>query len=354
MTTNALVDDSIDVRIGQMIMTGFAGLYLTGSMAVREDVRTRHAGSVVLFEFDVVNNRPLYNVESPEQVRSLTSALQAEAAIPLLVTIDQEGGKVNRLKESRGFAKSLSAAELGAKNDPGLTRQLALGTAETLASIGINMNLAPDVDLCLNPENPIIAGKERSYSARPEVVIAHATEVIRAHHEKGILCTIKHFPGHGSSAHDSHLGFVDVTSLWSEVEIEPYRALIDAGLCDAVMTAHIFNGRIDPDYPATLSRKTITGILRDRLGFNGVVISDDMQMGAIAKEYGLETAIQKAIEAGIDIIAFGNNLVRDAQIVSKAIAIIKGLLLAHTVTEERIDESFQRIMKLKARIGKVS
>ncbi len=162
MKTNALVDDSIDVRIGQMIMTGFAGLYLTGSMAVREDVRTRHAGSVVLFEFDVVNNRPLYNIESPAQVRSLTDALQAEAAIPLLVTIDQEGGKVNRLKESRGFAKSLSAAELGAKNDTRLTRQLALGTAEMLASIGINMNLAPDVDLCLNPENPIIAGKERS------------------------------------------------------------------------------------------------------------------------------------------------------------------------------------------------
>ncbi len=352
----AVDTDSVDpgIMIGQMILTGFRGLRVEPRSPVVRDIAERRVGAVVLFDYDVSEDLPVMNVESPDQLRALDTALQSFADIPLLIGIDQEGGTVDRLKAERGFPASLSASELGRLNDLRKTSEYADRTAEALAQAGVSINFAPVVDLNLNRENPIIGKRGRSYSADPEMVTAHAIEVIRAHHRHGVLTTLKHFPGHGSSAHDTHMQFVDVTHLWRETELVPYRNIIAGGMCDSVMTSHVFHGGLDPDFPATLSKKIITGILREKLGFDGVVFSDDMQMKAISSNYGLETAVYRAIEAGVDILSFGNNMVNEPLVVERAIAIIKTLLRRGELSMSRIEESYRRIIALKKRVAGVS
>jgi beta-N-acetylhexosaminidase len=276
--------------------------------------------------------------------------LQQLASTPLLIAIDQEGGRVNRLKEKFGFPPTVSAQSLGAANDPGATRRQAEQTATTLARLGINLNFAPVVDLNTNPENPVIGKLERSFSADSATVTWQAQVWIEAHHQHGILCALKHFPGHGSSRADSHLGFVDVTETWTRAELEPYRQLIQAGLADVIMTAHIFNAKLDPNVPATLSRPVLTGILRGELGYQGVVVSDDMQMKAISAHYGLESAIQQAVNAGVDILVFGNNSLFDPEIAQKAISILRQSVKEGIISQGRIEESYQRIVRLKKRV----
>jgi beta-N-acetylhexosaminidase len=332
-----------------MLMLGFRGFAVTPDSPITADLRERNVGSVVLFNYDTILKAFTRNVESPAQLAALNRSLQALAATPLLISIDQEGGFVSRLTENNGFPATESQAYYGAKNDPTLTRAAAEQEGSVLKQAGINLNLAPVVDLALNADNPIIAKYERSFSADPAVVTANAAAAIEGYHAQGIRTTLKHFPGHGSSTSDSHLGFVDVTTTWQEIELDPYRELVRAGLADAVMTAHIFNANLDPKYPATLSKAVITGILREQLQYDGVVISDDMQMGAIRQYYGLEEAIELAILAGVDILAFANNTVYDPTIGARAFDIIRQLVENRKITEQRIDESYQRVMQLKAR-----
>ena len=341
---------SLDVKIGQMLMVGFRGLEVSDDSPIVQDIRDRHLGGVVLFDYDVPTRSPVRNVESPTQVTALVKALQSASATPLLVAIDYEGGIITRLKEKYGFPPTVSHQYLGEVNDLRFTHQEATKMAKTLAELGINLNLAPVVDVNTNPDNPIIAKYERSFSADPEIVTQQALEFIEAHHEQGVLCTLKHFPGHGSSTGDSHLGVVDVTDTWSRIELEPYASIIEAGQADAIMTAHVFNANLDPEYPATLSRPTITGILREELGYDGVVISDDMQMGAIADHYGFEIAIQKSIEAGVDILAIANNSVYEEDIAAHTVALIKRLVQDGRTDEARINESYQRIRQLKSKL----
>ncbi len=342
---------SLAEEIGQMLMVGFRGLAVDANHPIVSDIRDRHLGSVVLFDRDLPSGQPVRNIQSPGQVRELVASLQAAAQAPLLVAIDQEGGLVSRLTEERGFPSTVSHQYLGELNDPAETHRQAGIIGETLAGLGINLNLAPVVDLCANPDNPVIARFERCFSADAQVVAAQAEAYVRAHHERGVLCTLKHFPGHGSSSQDSHLGLVDVTDTWTRTELEPYARLIEAGLVDAVMTAHIYNTHLDPDYPATLSPATITGLLRGELGYDGVVISDDMQMGAIAQHYGLEVAVHQAIVAGVDILAFANNTTYyDEQIATRAVTIISELVAQGAISKGRIDESYRRIMRLKQRL----
>jgi beta-N-acetylhexosaminidase len=340
---------SLEAKIGQMLMVGFRGLRITTDHPIVSDIQERHLGGVVLFDYDVPAGTPVRNIESPDQVKTLVEDLQSFSAEPMLIAIDQEGGQIRRLKEVFGFPSTQSAQYLGTIDDLSLTRENATAMAQTLSHLGINLNLAPVVDLNTNPENPIIGRYERSFSADPAIVTAHALEFIRAHHQHGVRCTLKHFPGHGSSAEDSHLGLVDVTTSWSRTELEPYANIIKAGEADAIMTAHVFNANLDRDYPATLSKPTITGLLREELGYGGVVISDDMQMGAIVNEYGFETAIQAALEAGIDIIAMANNSTYEEDIVARTATLIKRLVEDGKISETRIDESYQRIQPLKNR-----
>ncbi len=340
-------DVSLDAKIGQMLMVGFRGLEVNDDHFVVRDIRERNLGGVVLFDYDAPSQSPMRNVESPAQLTALVASLQAAADAPLLIAIDHEGGILTRLKEERGFPPTLSHQALGEIDDPAFTHEQAAAMARTLADLGITLNLAPVVDLNINPDNPIIAKYERSFSADSDIVTVHALAFIAAHHEQGVLCAIKHFPGHGSATGDTHEGWVDVTDTWSWEELLPFAHVVETGMADAIMTAHVFNADLDADDPATLSSKTIGGLIRGKLAYDGVVISDDMQMGAISNYYGFEVAIEKAIKADVDILTFANNSVYEEDVVARAVAHVKQLVEEGTISEARIDKSYQRIKRFK-------
>lgn len=346
------VPSTLREKIGQLLNVGFRGCTPAECALIARDIRELHLGGVILFDQEMADpTTKRRNVESPAQVRNLVSFLQQQAAWPLLVSIDQEGGRVNRLKPVYGFPESISHEELGRLNEPATTYRHAAATAQTLAGLGINWNLAPVVDLDAHPDNPVIKGKGRSFSADPEIVARHAAEFVRAHRDHRVLTCAKHFPGHGSATGDTHLGLVDVTQTWTERELTPFQRLIAAGNCDAIMTAHVFNAKLDPAHPATLSRAVLTGILRERLGFDGVISSDDMEMKAISSRYGLENSVPAAIEAGLDVLCFGNNLSYDPDIARKASDILVRAVESGRLSEQRIDQSCRRVLALKRRAG---
>jgi beta-N-acetylhexosaminidase len=341
--------DSLDVRIGAMLMSGFRGLVPTEEILGM--LREQHLGGVVLFDYDVERKEAVRNVASPEQLRSLIAALQAEVQYPLLVAVDQEGGRVSRLKERYGFPASVSQQQLAMTGDTAVTAAQAHRTGQLLRGLGFNVNFAPVVDVNSNPGNPIIGMLQRSYSSDPDSVAIHARAAVIAMREEGVMPVPKHFPGHGSSSGDTHEGFVDVTDSWDSSELLPYRALIGEGLVDMLMTAHIVQRKLDQQYPATLSHRIIDGLLRAELGFDGVVVTDDMQMKAIAGEYGFETALRRAIEAGADVLLFGNNTGRyEPRIAAKAHAAIRRMVENGRISRDRIEQSWRRITSLRQRL----
>jgi beta-N-acetylhexosaminidase len=342
----------LEKKIAQMLLLGFPGETLEPDSPIDQAIRRYGAGGVVLFDNNVDLGVTNSNITGPAQLKKLTTALQQASEVPLLITVDQEGGVVARLKDRYGFPPTVSAKYLGQQNRLELTRSSADGIAAALEEYGFNLNLAPVVDLNSNPDNPVIGFKERSFSADPALVTAHAAEFIKSHHRRHILTCLKHFPGHGSSRDDSHLGLVDVTRYWYEDELLPYRNLINQGLCDMVMTAHTFNTAIDADYPATLSKATIDGILRKRLGFNGVVVSDDLYMGAIIQHYSYETAVEKAINAGVDLLVVANDKLYSPDIMPRTIELLMNLVQQGRISGERIDQACRRIMVMKQRILK--
>ncbi len=342
--------DNLDSLIGQMLMLGFRGESAGEENPVLREIRSGRLGGIILFDRDVVTGEPGGNIRSPSQLRELTRRLQEAAPEPLLIAIDQEGGKVSRLRKERGFPEFPSAQSLGETGSQALSREVARNTARTLASCGVNFNLAPVVDLASNPDNPVIARYGRSFSAAPATVARHAREVILGHRQEGVLCALKHFPGHGSSGKDSHLEMVDVTRSWAEEELSPYRRLIAEGLAEAVMTAHVFNARLDPQYPATLSVSTIGGLLRRDMGFEGVVISDDMQMAAISRHYGLEKALELAINAGVDLLLFANTNSDRLIDAPTAVGTIRRLVESGRVHPRRIAEAAERVRRMKGKL----
>jgi beta-N-acetylhexosaminidase len=349
MTTPTLQD-----KIGQMILVGFRGYTVTESDPVVRDASERNLGSIIYFDQEMADTHMKgRNVESPSQLRTLSATMQKVAKTPLLISIDQEGGRVNRLKSTYGFPETGPHEELGSRNDTNGTFEHAELIAKTLAGVGINLNLAPVVDLDANPNNPIIKGKRRSFGADPEIVAQHAIEYARAHKKHGVFTCVKHFPGHGSAMGDTHLGYVDVTKTWNERELIPFKWLIEAGLSEVIMTAHVFNGNLDPERPATLSKKVLQGMLRDKLGYGGIIMSDDMEMKAISGHYGLENAIHFGIDAGLDILCFGNNMSYDVNIGEKVMGIILNLVQTGKLSETRISESYERVMSLKAKLRSI-
>jgi beta-N-acetylhexosaminidase len=347
-----VADVDVEVMVGQMILLGFRGTTLTPDAPVVADLRDRHIGSLLIAAHDVPSGRPLRNIASPAQLAALSAAVQETAGRPVLLATDEEGGAVARLGPEFGFPATRSAADLGAAGDVDATRAAGAAIARTLRDAGIRLNLAPVVDVDTNPSNPVIGALGRSYSADPAVVAAQAGAFVAGHRDTGVLTCLKHFPGHGSSTSDSHAGFVDVSSTWQPLELDPYRSLIGAGLADAVMAAHVFNDRIDPTYPASLSSATITDLLRGELGFGGVVISDDLQMGAITQGWGLTDAIRLSVLAGTDILTFSNNLdTYDPDLGRTVHTTLLDLVRSGVVSEDRIAESYARITALTARVA---
>lgn len=348
---HATLRPELRLRIAQMLLVGFTGTSVDGSSAIVRDIVDRGLGGVVLFDRFVGSNR-VRNIASPTQLVNMTATLQGAAGqsalgTPLLIAVDQEGGQVARLNPRNGFPGTYSAAVLGGMNDPAFTQAQGRSIAQQLAASGINLNLAPVVDLNLNPANRIIGGAGRSFSGDAAITTQQAEAFIAGHHEAGVLTAIKHFPGQGSASGDTHRGSVDVTGNWTDDELQPFANLIADGVVDAVMTSHIYNRAIDTTYPATLSAPTLA-ILREQLGWQGVVISDDLKMAAISGVYRFADALALAINAGVDVLTIGQTT---AATVGETIDTIEALVRAGTISEARIDEAYGRIMALKAGLG---
>ncbi|MBM2813552.1 MAG: glycoside hydrolase family 3 domain protein [Ignavibacteria bacterium] len=337
----------LDEMLGQMLLVGFRGVQVDETSPIVKDIQRGIIGGVILFDKDVELGTDLRNFERFDQVEVLNESLKRFSKTKLFISVDQEGGKVCRLRGEYGYPATISQQGIGDYNSIKLTVNHSSIIARALYYAGFNLNFAPVVDLNINPDCPVIGKLERSFSSEPEMVIKHSSIFIDEHRRYKIACVPKHFPGHGSAKTDTHFGIADVTDTWTERELEPYIALIASGKLDCVMTAHIFNSKLDPDYPATLSEKIIGGILRKQLGFEGVVFSDDMNMKAISSHFSIELAIERAITAGVDVLVFANNSIYDENIAEKAHGIMKRLIDEGKITIERIEESYHRIMKLK-------
>jgi len=337
-------------KIGQMLMMGFHGTSAKPGSQICKDIRRYNLGAVILFDYNPVDKSKPKNIASKVQVAQLTKELQACSRDgKLLIAVDQEGGRVQRLKNRYGFYGKFPKASDVVKMDQAQIKRVYEKMAEELKSVGINYDLAPVVDLDINPHNHVIHGLGRSYGKDPQSVAKYASLFIDAMHRQGVLTSLKHFPGHGSSEGDTHKGFVDVTHLWSERELEPYRLLNHKA--DTVMVAHVFNKNLDPLYPASLSKKTVDGLLRQKLGFGGVVITDDLQMGAISKKYGLRESIRLAVNAGDDILLFGNQLDPAKSVsVKTVVENIASMVREGTIPKEKIEHAYRRIQILKERL----
>ena len=338
---------SIAEMIGQLFLVGFEGNTLSKNHPITEDIVKRNLGGVILFDKLLAKKLPSNNIVTPAQVAGLTSSLQNMAEGNLLITVDQEGGMVGRLKEQHGFAPTPGAETLGNGPDPEETTRAGRQVARMLSTHGINFNLAPVVDLNIFPQNPIIGAYGRSFSENPNIVFKNTVRWIAAHRQEGVLSCVKHFPGHGSSRSDSHLGFVDISNSWNKVELQPYQDLVGIGYNEAIMVGHLFNSHFDEYHPATLSRSTVHEILRSELGYSGLIVSDDMQMRAITDRYGLAEACCKAIAAGIDLLIIGNNLCHDPHIFEKLQQAVLKAVDTGDLSPERIEEAWRQVQKFK-------
>lgn len=336
---------SLDEAIGEILLVGFRGTKLDSTNHIWRDIRDYHVGSVILFDYDAPSGTRGRNIRSVAQVKTLCSRLRSLSPT-LLISVDQEGGNVCRLSTRYGFPNILSAQK-SAEQGLDTVRYYARLTAETLRDLGINLNFAPVADVNVNPSCPVIGGLRRSFSADTLEVTRCCAIWIDEQHAQGVASCLKHFPGHGSAKGDTHEGLVDVTKTWKRYELAPYRELANQKL-DMVMTAHVINRQMDPSgLPASLSPR-ITSYLRDTLGFKGVIVTDDLAMGAIADHYTLERTIRLALDAGADLLCLSNNGGHyDPDIVPKVVKIIKKLIADGTVSSDRIIQSAQRIRELK-------
>ena len=324
---------TLDEKISQMIMIGFDGDNVKSKdfKYVLKDINS--IGGVILFT---------KNIQDVKELNKMIKIIKDSSSVSPFVAIDNEGGQVLRFD----FVDVKSSKEIS-KMNYNLAKYEYTKLARANYEAGINLNLAPVVDLALNKDS-IIVKKERSFGDDYRTVAKYAKLLIDEHSKYGIVTALKHFPGHGSAKGDTHLGFVDNTQVFEMSELMPYYLLKDTDKTTMVMASHIFNSNIDDKYPASLSSKTINDLLRGYIGFKGVVISDDYDMGAIRDNYSLEKIVTLAINSGVDILLFSNNLkYYDIDISKKIHKIIKRQIKRGKIKQEDIDKSYERIMALK-------
>jgi beta-N-acetylhexosaminidase len=338
----------LEVKIGQLIMAGVEGTTLTDD--ARHVIGDLHVGNVILMG---------RNVDSPAQVLALTRDLQglavAENGIPALIGTDQEGGLVQRLNSASGFTLMPDAKTIGASLCPEAIRRYGRAVGEELKAVGVNLAFAPVLDVNDNPTNPVIGSLGRSFGPTPPDVEQTAVPFMLGLHDVGVMATGKHFPGHGSTTEDSHnaLPFVtkDRASL-EAIELPPFQTAIDQGI-DLIMPAHVTYEALDPSgLPATVSHPIQTGILREQLGFRGVIVTDDLGMEGIVALFPSGEAAVRAIEAGADMVLCVRMDLSGAcapDVIEEIHASLHEAVRSGRLSIERIDESFNRILALKAR-----
>jgi beta-N-acetylhexosaminidase len=332
----------LQAMIGQMILIGFPGTKPQDAWPARivKLIHDSRIGGVVLYD---------YNIVGPRQVKALNAAFgDAGSELPPFICVDQEGGAVQRLSRVKGFAGLPGAARIsGLSLDKAY--QFDAAAARELADLGFNVNFGPVVDLNLNPANPIIGRLGRSFSADPDQVIEYASEFINAHEQSGVLVVAKHFPGHGSARNDPHSRVVDISDTWRASELIPYESLISGGFVDMVMVGHL----IEPDFsdagntPASLSRRAIEDQLRGKLHFSGLVVTDDLSMGAISSRYSIEQAAVMAIAAGADLIIVNHT---DPGIADQIIAAVSQAVTDGKIRREQIEQAYRLIVSRKLRL----
>lgn len=326
--------------IGQHMMSGFQGVEVPEAFA--ENVKRGKIGNVILFESNVAGKEQLC-----ELCGRLDELITSETGERPLIAIDQEGGAVSRLKEDATVFPSAMAIAAG--GDPSDAYKAGLHTGRELRAMGVNYDLAPVMDVNSNPMNPVIG--VRSYGDSPEAVSRFGTQMMMGLRDGGVLSALKHFPGHGDTAVDSHLGLPTVDKSLDELErceLAPFRAGIEAG-APAVMTTHILFPKLEPDgLPATMSRRIITGLLRERMGYEGLIITDCLMMGAIVKYYGTIEGVLKALRAGVDLTCVSH----DATLAREAIERVKLALEAGELYEDELKASTERIAAAKRALNK--
>ena len=329
----ALSAMTTEEKVGQLLIAGF---YETeAGEEARSYIQDYHVGGLILYG---------RNVESAQQLTDLTNGLKALAGdgIPLFLSTDQEGGMVERMPSE--IQKLPNAYDV---SDP-TAFGAALGTE--CAAFGLNTDFAPSLDIWSNPNNTVIG--RRAFGSDAETVTQRGLACLTAMEESGTIPVVKHFPGHGDTDTDSHVGLpvVDKTrEELLEMELLPFQAAIDAG-APAVMVGHILMTQIDPDKPATLSSEVVTGLLREELGFDRVVFTDDLTMGAITQNYGLGEAAVLAVEAGCDVLL----VCHEAGSVDQVYTALLDAVDTGRITEDRLDQSVRRILTLKQDYGLTS
>jgi beta-N-acetylhexosaminidase len=324
-----------------MLLIGYQGTTLERGSDMDKAVRTLGIGGFLLFE---------RNIQSPQQLLALTTALRKAAGDrPFLIAVDQEGGEVARLGPANGFPATPSQAQVGAGSTED-AHATGHATGVTLAGMKINLNLAPVVDVNVNPSNPSIGALDRSFSSDPDVVVEMASNVIAGLHESAVLATLKHFPGLGSATGNTDREFVDVTATWTRKELKPFNRLIADGVADAVMVANALNGQLDQQYPSSLSTPTLA-LLRQQLGWDGVVVTDDLQAGALRDSYSAADIPRLALVAGSDLLLFANMQVYEPDIAASTIDSIVGLVEKGTISEAQIDRSVARLEQMIGRFA---
>lgn len=335
---------TIEEMAGQMIVVGFDGTKASDPSveAMVEELAAGRLGGVMYLK---------KNVTSLENVKAMNEAFRAASPdLPPFITLDQEGGAVERLTEDVGFTEIPRASVIAAENDPAAAEAIYEKMAKGIVDLGFSVNFGPVADLNTNPDNQVIAKFGRAFGSDPETVIAYDRAFIDAHHAVGLATALKHFPGHGSSTADSHEGFVDISKTWDEAELEPYRALIEEGAVDMVMVGHLYHADYadsDGETPSSLSARWIDGVLREDLKFDGVVISDDLEMGAIRDHFTLEETVVEGVKAGMDVLLFSNTGYQRPGLSREVLKILVDEAAADPEFAARIEQSYQRIVSLK-------
>jgi beta-N-acetylhexosaminidase len=321
----------LDRAAARMFCVGFDGYDLSADARA---LFARGVSSAVLFA---------RNVESPRQVAELCARIKRDAGRPLLTCIDQEGGRVRRLRD--GFTHIPSMRVLGQTGDEELARAVGRVLARELRAVNIDLNFAPTLDVDTNPANPVIG--DRSFGATSEVVSRMGTAVIRGMQETGVAACGKHFPGHGDTSQDSHHDLPRLPhplERLRKIELPPFRAAVDAGVA-MIMTAHVVFEPIDPDYPATMSKPVLDGILRHEMKFDGVIISDALEMKAISANFDITEVVERGANAGVDLFA----ICHDPGAQNAAIDALIAAVRDGRVPAARIEEANRRLDALMAR-----
>jgi beta-N-acetylhexosaminidase len=350
---------SLRNKIGQLLIMGFEGTEIDEKSPITQWLVNDGLGGVLLFDKDLATGCYGKNLKNTSQIKHLLEQLNSYAnrleqknSLPLLAAIDFEGGAVDRLTRVEGCKPTLKAVDLALLPQDELENEIT-AMAVTLQSLGFNLNFAPVIDLNLNEKEGIIGKLGRSFSSRPKEVVRVARLFVDIFTQHGMACSYKHFPGHGSAVGDTHEGFVDVTDSFQSEELTPYYQLLqEKNKPVMIMTAHVINKHLDSDgTPATLSYKILTQLLRHTMGYDGVIISDDLQMQAIAHHYSLSESLAMTFNAGADMVIFGNQL--GSITAPKVIDCIEQLVLEGVISLQRIDEAYNRVIKLKQQIHRV-